>query len=132
MNKYRKQMDENAAIYVKNCDEFLEGQQEKLSHDMLERNEKITLVNDIIDLGNATRIGAFKSQAQRDPDVMKQALGNFAKIDEKFTALEKITRLPEDLKRIEEVRGAGNTYKKCHDRFVDQLAPASGTGNQKN
>ena len=107
LNKYRGQMDENAAIYVENCDAFLEGQHDKLTEDILQRTEKLTLTNDIIYLGNATRIGTAKSQALRSPEIMKAALENFPKIDEKFVALEKITILAEDLKRIEEVKGAG-------------------------
>ena len=118
LDRYRDKMDEAAGSYVSNCDEFLEGQHEKLTRDMLERNEKINLVNDIIDLGNATRIGAFKSQALRSPDVMNAALENFSHIDRKFEELEKITRLPEDLKRIEAVATAGQTYQSAMKEFL--------------
>ncbi|WDP88456.1 MAG: methyl-accepting chemotaxis protein [Desulfobacter sp.] len=118
LKKLRGVMDENAGIYVRSCAEYLKGQQAKLTGDMLERNEKITLVNDIIDLGNATRIGAFKSQALRSPAIMESALGNFSLIDEKFGALEKITRLPEDLERIQEVKAAGNAYRQAMSAFL--------------
>jgi len=40
------------ARYVTNCESFLEGQQKKLGIDMHERHDKITIMNDIIDLGN--------------------------------------------------------------------------------
>ncbi len=109
---YREIMDKNAGIYVKNCDAFLGGQQKKLTADMLERNAKITLVNDIIDLINETRIGSFKAQAFGDSAIMKSALTNFPKIAGKFEALKKITRLSVDIKRIDEVEAASNNYKK--------------------
>jgi methyl-accepting chemotaxis protein len=118
LNRYRDKMDDAAGIYVSNCDEFLEGQHDKLTRDMMERNTKITLVNDIIDLGNETRIGAFKSQALRSPEVMNAALENFSHIDRKFEELEKITRLPEDLKRIEIVAQAGQTYQTAMKDFL--------------
>ncbi|WP_321494289.1 methyl-accepting chemotaxis protein [uncultured Desulfobacter sp.] len=118
LNKYLDQMDESAGIYVSNCDAFLEGQHEKLNRDMLERNAKITLVNDIITLGNETRIGAFKSQALRSPEVIKNALKNFPIIDRKFEELEKITRLPEDLRRIEEIKAAGQEYQTAMNDFL--------------
>ncbi len=118
MNKYRKSMDANAGTYVKNCAEFLEGQQENLTKDMMERNAKISIVNEIIDLGNSSRIGAFRSQALRSPAIMETALKNFPKIDEKFVALEKITRQAADLKRIEEVKAAGNAYKGAMIEFL--------------
>ncbi len=119
MAGFRQAMDKNASVYVSNCEAFLNGQQTKLTKDMLERQEKITLVNDIIDLGNATRIGAFKSQAMRSPAIMQAALGNFPKIDFKFQELKKITRLTEDLKRIDEVKTAGNAYKQGMISFLE-------------
>ncbi len=118
LNKHRKSMDKNAGIYVKNCEDFLRGQQQQLTKDMLERNSKISIVNDIIDLGNSTRIGAFKSQAMRNPLIMKDALKNFPKIDKKFEDLRTITHLAEDLKRINEVKVAGNTYSGAMNDFL--------------
>ncbi|MCP3872903.1 MAG: methyl-accepting chemotaxis protein, partial [Desulfobacteraceae bacterium] len=119
LNRFRGEMDKNAGIYVENCDEFLKGQQTNLTKDMLERNQKISLVNDIIDLGNATRIGAFKSQAMRNPQIMEDALKNFPKIDALFGDLKKITRRPSDLKRIDEVAIAGNSYKNAMVEFLE-------------
>lgn len=89
LNDIRSDMDKNAQAYVENCDAFLKGQQEKLTQDMLERQTKITLVNDIIDLGNATRINAFKSQALRSPAVMEEAIKNFTQINALFEELKK-------------------------------------------
>ena len=128
LNRYRDKMDDAAGIYVSNCDEFLEGQHDKLTRDMMERNTKITLVNDIIALGNETRIGAFKSQALRSSEVMNAALENFSHIDRKFEELEKITRLPEDLKRIEIVAQAGQTYQTAMKDFSPKLAYYAGSG----
>ncbi len=119
LNNIRSEMDKNAGTYVENCDAYLQGQQEKLTQDMLERQTKITLVNDIIDLGNATRIDAFKSQALRSPAVMEEAVKNFAQIDTMFEDLKEITRLPEDLQRIEEVKNAGNAYKEAMNDFLE-------------
>lgn len=133
MNNYRSQMDKNAGIYVKNCADFLHGQQEKLTRDMLERHRKITLANHIVDLCNAARINVFKSQALRNPDLMVAALDNFPRIDEKFESLEKITRLPEDLKRIQEVKAAGTAYKNAMTAFLDNwtfLQELSGKRNE--
>lgn len=118
LSRYRDKMDDAAGIYVSNCDDFLEGQHEKLTRDMLERNAKINLVNDIIDLGNETRVGTFKSQALRSPEVMNAALENFSHINRKFEELEKITRSPEDLKRIEAVAAAGQTYQTAMKDFL--------------
>ncbi len=57
-----------------------------------ERMEKITIVNDIIDVGNATRVAAWRSQALREPKVIQDAYANFDIMKDKFAALRKITR----------------------------------------
>jgi methyl-accepting chemotaxis protein len=118
LSRYRDQMDENAGIYVSNCDAFLEGQHEKLTTEMLERNAKITLVNDIVTLGNETRIGAFKSQALRSPEIMNVALDNFSQITRKLEELKKTTRGADFLRQIESVEAAGRTYQIAMKDFL--------------
>ncbi len=110
LNQERSAMEEAAGRLMENCTAFLEGQQNKLVRDMRERYEKITLVNDVVDLGNETRIKAFKSQALRAPQLMQEALQNFPKLDEKYEALRKITRLDVDLQRIDGTEAAGDRY----------------------
>jgi methyl-accepting chemotaxis protein len=129
--RYRSEMDTSAKAYTDNCDAFLASQQKALQRDMLERNEKITVVNDIIDLGNASRIGVFKSQALRDPEIIKQALKNFDLIEQKFEDLKKITRKPEDLERIENTRSAGNTYSTAMTNFLDNWLTLQQLGKKR-
>jgi methyl-accepting chemotaxis protein len=112
LDRCRKLMDAGAGKYVANCTEFLAKQQEALTVDMTERNAKINIVNDIIDLGNATRVACFKSQAMRDPDVIRQANANFDAMTAKFEDLRKITRLDVDLRRIDNTVAAAHAYKK--------------------
>jgi methyl-accepting chemotaxis protein len=111
LDKWRDEMDRNAGVFVRNCEEFLSGQQAALHKDMSERHEKITLVNDIVDAGNATRVACFKSQATRDPELIRQANDNFTVMERKFEELRKITRLPEDLQRIDNTEAAAQQYQ---------------------
>ncbi|MBN1346638.1 MAG: methyl-accepting chemotaxis protein [Phycisphaerae bacterium] len=107
----RTAMDTNAGAYVKNCADFLASQQQQLAKDMTERHAKLTICNDIIDVGNATRIACFKSQATRSPKLIEEANKNFDVMAEKFAALRKITRLKEDLARIDNTAAAASAYK---------------------
>ena len=118
MDNYRKAMDENAAIYVENCKEFLDGQQEKLHKDMTERNEKINLVGSIMNMGNATRVAVFKSQALRDPESIKNALPNFDEMNKLFDALRTITYLKVNLERIDRTKQAAEAYKEAMTGFL--------------
>jgi len=92
--KNRRMLDKSAAKYMANSKAFLvdqnaqfrtdlaKGQQEKLSRDMLNRQNKITLVNDVINLGNNARIGAFKAQAMRSPEVREIMENNIPRLNE--------------------------------------------------
>ena len=132
LDGFRMAMDKNAGTYVKACDEFLKGQQQKLSKDMTERHAKITLTNDVIDLGNDTRVKAFKSQALIDPAIMKDALQNFPKIAAKFEELKKITRLKLDLDRIDQVAAAANGYSAALKSYLAGYARLQELGEIRN
>ena len=112
------QMDRSAAVYVANCDEFLADQQKKLTLDMNERHSKIRIVNDIIDLGNATRLQTYKSQALREPKLIENAMANFDTMKTKFDALRPITRLSEDITRIDQTEKAATEYKSAMTTFL--------------
>jgi methyl-accepting chemotaxis protein len=131
LTRLKTQMDKNAVAYVNNCNEFLKGQQEKLSRDMLDRQNKINLVNDVIDLGNNARIGAFRSQATRSPEVMKTAMEHFFKVNDKLDALKADTRRAENLKQIEAIRQAGTTYKTAMSDFLTNWTRRQEIGRQR-
>ncbi len=118
LTKCREAMDRNAGIYVKSCTEFLAKQQAALTQDMTERHAKLTICNDIIDVGNATRIACFKSQALREPRLIQEANDNFEVMAKKFAALRKITRLKEDLARIDGTQEAANHYKTAMNELL--------------
>jgi len=116
----RKNLDEAAALYMRNCAEFLESQNEAMKRELLsgasqealsERLEKINLVNEVIELGNDTRIKVWRSQATRDTKLLDAAMENFPRMDELFDKLKAITRMEIDLKRIADTRDASLQYK---------------------
>jgi len=127
MNNERQELDAAAAQYMTNCNAFLAGQTENLQNEirrmadpsaLAERLEKITLVNDIIDVGNLTRIAAWRSQAQREPKIIQNAGANFTTMEEKFGALRKITRMEEDLKRIDQTEESAKEYQAAMNQFL--------------
>ncbi len=128
LNGLRNQLDEAAAQYMSNCADFLEGQNKKMTQEiqegadaaaLKERLEKITIVNDIIDVGNWTRVACFKSQAMRDPQIIEDAKSNFEVMQQKFTDLRKITRLEVDIERIDNTETAANNYKTAMLSLLD-------------
>ncbi|WP_419778817.1 methyl-accepting chemotaxis protein [Maridesulfovibrio sp.] len=126
----RQQMDKAAGKYIKNCADFLLSQNEAMERELksgaypeklIERLEKITLINDIIDLGNDTRVKNFRSQATRDPEEMRSAMENFPKMEEKFKALSKITRQQFNIDQISNTRAAAKAYGAAMQSFLDNF-----------
>ncbi|MCC6793844.1 MAG: methyl-accepting chemotaxis protein [Candidatus Hydrogenedentes bacterium] len=78
---------------------------------LIERLQKITYANEVIDLGNATRIAVWKAQGMRDMKLAEEALGNFEKIDSTLENLRKITYIEANLKEIDETKAVADQYK---------------------
>ena len=131
MNKDKESMNTAAAEYMKICAEFLEGQSRKLDTDidaalgeklteekLRERLKKTVLCNNVIDLGNGVRIGAWKAIATRDPEHFKETMKKFAAINATLDQLKPITHLEADIKEIAECREAGEDYHKGMEDFL--------------
>lgn len=131
MEGFRTAMDTAAGKFVQNCQAFLESQEEKLASEVLERHEKISLVNDIIDLGNDARVKGFKSQATRDPALIESALKNFPVLKEKYAALRAITRQQVNLDQIDNTEEAGETYAQALSDFLDDWKVLQDLGKQR-
>ncbi|MFP4446107.1 MAG: methyl-accepting chemotaxis protein [Desulfosudaceae bacterium] len=123
----RNQMDETAAKFLENCSEFLthqeemhyqEAQQGASAEALQERLRKITLVNDVIDIGNNARVNNFKAQATRSPETMRAAIAEFEKLDEKYAQLRPITQEEDDLKRIDNTEENGQAYQAAMESFL--------------
>jgi methyl-accepting chemotaxis protein len=126
IEKNRAQLNDAAVQYMKNCHEFLNSQVEAFNGELAgkkveklgERQRKINMVNDIIDIGNETRIAAFKSMALRDPEIIKGVQKNFDAMEGLFQELRKITRQEANIKQIEATREAANKYKAVLNEFL--------------
>jgi methyl-accepting chemotaxis protein len=127
----KEAMNTAAAAYMEAAYGFLAAQMkaldedigaafaERLTEDKLqERVKKTVLCNDVIDLGNAVRLGAWKAIATRDPDHFRDVMSKFAEIEAKLDALEAITRLQVNLQQIAACRKAGQAYHKGMQDFL--------------
>jgi methyl-accepting chemotaxis protein len=131
MTENRKQLDAAAGRYMDSAYAFLGGQEKKLGEeiegislllasqeDLMERNEKVGLVNDIIDAGNEVRLAAWRAQAERNPERIRGADAIFGKIDELFARLRGITREPEDLKLLQATQDAAHSYQAAMSEYL--------------
>lgn len=131
LSRARSAMDKNAAIYVTSCNEFLDGQQTKLTQNMTDRHIKITLVNEVVYLGNETRLKVNQSQAKRDPQLMIEGEKNFIQIDEKLKVLRQMTKKQENLDQISAIEKAGKTYQQAMQTFLSDWTKLQELGEKR-
>lgn len=128
MDANRKTMDESAQVFMKNCVMYLESQQKALfellgnptaeSAKIKDRADKINIINDVIDAGNAVRVANFKGQAHRDLKIIQDGLKNFEIIAAKEQQLRAITRLEANIRQLNDIRKAGEAYKEAMLAYV--------------
>lgn len=127
MAEDRKNMDAGAGEYISSCGNYLTAMNAKMkrqiaagdpSYALNERLQKITWINDIIDLGNTVRVRNFKSQATRDPELFESALAIFPDIRKLIDELEKITTEQDDLAQLQAVRVGADQYRNAMESFI--------------
>ena len=126
-DKNTEAMLASATAFMKNCDEFLDHQTKAFATDLSGkvdvkkakgRLDKITWINNIIDLGNALRIANFKSQAQHDNKFVQEALKNFGEVGKYIEKIRVLTTQEANLKQLEDIKATGSEYQKNLEEFL--------------
>ena len=128
MQARREELDSNAAAYLKNCEDFISGQNSAFEQDLNERQKKVQLVTGIVSLGTRARVANFKAQATNDMAMMEEAIGHLEGLDTRLSQLRPITRDAEDIRRIRETEGAAQQYVSSMSRYInvsDQIRKAA-------
>ncbi|MDR3639833.1 MAG: methyl-accepting chemotaxis protein [Humidesulfovibrio sp.] len=122
-----------AQIFMKNCADFRDSQYKQLAQDLAgrvdakklkERFEKIAGINTIMELGSGVRIANFKSQATRDDSFAEAGMKNFEEINKTIEKLGPLTREPENIKQLNEIKAAGASYGAALQDFLKLGAQA--------
>ena len=120
MNDNRHQMDASGQAFLKACYDYAASQNKLITEDIktnagsdvvLDRVQKIGLVNDIVDVGNAARLAAWRSQAERNPELIRENQKQFVTIKAKLDEMRPITRNAADLKEIDNCQAAADSYQ---------------------
>ncbi|MFO1475281.1 MAG: methyl-accepting chemotaxis protein [Verrucomicrobiota bacterium] len=136
LEKDRGLMNDAAQRYMKECTTYLASQNARLQDalkgtnstkdstadvnlaEVEDRITKINVANQIVDIGNAIRIGNFKSQATRDPALFRETQKKFDEVNQKLDALKAITKQEVNLKQISECRAAAKDYSDAMASFI--------------
>ncbi|MFP5240666.1 MAG: MCP four helix bundle domain-containing protein, partial [Acidobacteriota bacterium] len=141
IDENRKVMDQAAQVFMSNSQKYLEEQNTALAaaaakgpvatQEALERLEKITLINDVMDLGNAVRLANFKGQALRDQKLIQDAMKNFDGISQKLAKLRPLTRNPAPLQALADTGKAGEAYKEAMLAYLKNTQAMEDNGKKR-
>lgn len=128
LNSLRGKMYSAAATFLTNSTGFLDAQKKKMASEidsgsvmgaeLKEGLAKISLINEIIEMGNEVRVANFKAQATRDPELLKSTMARFDAMDGKLGELKSTAKEPADQDRISNVKNAAQQYKECMAGFL--------------
>jgi methyl-accepting chemotaxis protein len=128
LGEIRKVLDESAEMYMKSCGDFLLSQvsytrnlvaQKASQKELVDRLTKITIIHDIINLGNEINSTAWRAQAERSPEKMREVIAKFDEVVQKLIILRGLTLEAEYQKQIVDTKKASDTYQKA---MIDFLA----------
>jgi methyl-accepting chemotaxis protein len=140
LEEERKSAEVAAKKYMDICYEYLKEQDKKLTNEikegkdadaLLRRVSKISIANDIIDLGNWVITGTWKSQFRRDPKLFQETEKRFDQVNKKLDELKSITTQTADLKLIEDCRAAGSVYEKNMENFLAKWLAREEVGKKR-
>ncbi len=114
----RKVLDQNALTYTRNSNTFLENQNQAFQKDLQERQTKVALVTDMVNLGNKVHVLNFKAQIFNDMKKMRASMELLSGLDQFTDKLKPITRNPGDIKRIEETEKAAKSYIQAMEGYI--------------
>ena len=115
----RKMMDEAAGSFLSAAKSYRRNMNQAMKEEMkdsteaerlLQRHSKISMINDVIDLGNSIRIANFKFQALEDSKFLDNAQQDFAAIGQILSDLKSITAQEQNLKDLAEASAAAAAY----------------------
>ncbi|MCC7495724.1 MAG: hypothetical protein IT204_25460, partial [Fimbriimonadaceae bacterium] len=129
-------MNKAAPEYMAACYTYLKSQARKQRAEtttvgMLDRAWKLEKVNDVIDVGNALRLAAWKAAALRDATIMQKAMPEFETITKLVAAMKPRTKTSEDMANLNTVLSTAATYKKGCQELIDVLAALDESNKQR-
>ncbi|QOY55777.1 methyl-accepting chemotaxis protein [Candidatus Sulfurimonas marisnigri] len=115
-------MDESADVFMKNANLYLYSSNKILEKEILNKSanyklsrsvQKITLINEIINLVNDSAIKNFKFQSSGKVEILDSAFENFINIENRLKLIRKSTFIKADINKIDVLSNSTNNYEKA-------------------
>jgi methyl-accepting chemotaxis protein len=142
LTQNRKDLETSAQAFMKECYALLDHQnvafkQESATNAPAEklagRVIKINLINDIVDAGNACRLGVWRALAERDPKVIEANKVNFETIEKKAAEIRPLLTQLVNQQQLDTIKANAAAYQKAMNELLanwlakESLATQRGT-----
>ncbi|MFP4565658.1 MAG: methyl-accepting chemotaxis protein [Spirochaetaceae bacterium] len=140
VEELRNALDTAASNYVQSAASYLDSMNGSMTEEindgasaaaLRERAQKITLINDIIDIGNEARIANFKAQADNQYDELDTVAASLDEVDEMLRTLEGITAVRADMDQLADIREAAENYQSAVRNFSDNMLQITELGTER-
>lgn len=127
LRKTRAVMDEASAGFLDFCFEYLRSQEATLAYEIDARRakrvmlEKITLINNVIDIGNFMRVANFKAQASRNFTEQQNFDELFSQIEAYLNQLEAMEEGEDNTYFLQNIRSSAGTYRNAIDEYISSF-----------
>ncbi len=118
LNQDRADLEASAQTYMQNSMTFLASQNEAFEKDLADRQQKVSLVSALVDIGTEARVADFKGQTLNDPALVQQAIDTLAQAAATIEELRSITKDEADLERIAKTQAAAGGYTQALQAFL--------------
>jgi len=108
----KKLMDNGAAYESSQTEKMKEEIKENVpAAKLLERLQKIILVKQVVDLGDAVRVAVLRTQLERDPKVLQEVARNFDEMERRIGELKAATVQDVNLRQLSALSEGVASYK---------------------
>ncbi|WP_027183403.1 HAMP domain-containing methyl-accepting chemotaxis protein [Desulfovibrio inopinatus] len=123
----RHAMDTAAAAFMMAANQYHDTQEKELNNSikhldpntaLLDRYNKLNVLNEVVNLGNDIRVKNFKSQALDDPTLMRRGIENFSKITTLLQDVLSNTRQDKNRKALGDIQHAAQQYEEAMETML--------------
>jgi methyl-accepting chemotaxis protein len=125
----RKKLESSAQDFMKSCMEFVDDQNEEMNNRikqgqnpafLKEQMDKISGMNDVIQMGYAIQLDTGKGQLLRDLKIIEESAKKFTEIENTLSTIQKKTASDTSISQLEDIRMAGADYKTNMHKLITQ------------
>ncbi|MFP4068199.1 MAG: HAMP domain-containing protein, partial [Spirochaetaceae bacterium] len=134
-------MEEAAENYMESASAYLDSMNESMEEEiddgteaaeLEERLQRITFINDVIDIGNEARVSNHKAQASDDYGELDEVVASFEQVYGILDDLEAITYTDADMSQLSDIRTATANYQEAVEAIAENLLEVEELNERRN